>query len=234
MPSRNRWGPPYDAARDLPALRLAVADYRARDRHKDQVLYDLCAAHPGQDDRLALYLKCIFVCRVYGIHIERLLAGPALRSGLPALIDAIHANRALFAREVGAVQRLGDRLTLHAANRIMAAHGRLTAALVRGRKHMATAPAVFVSKYLHCHAPIVPLYDRWAADPLAAMLPKMRRMPGLTAAEVAFTPFVTVMTRTLFLLDDVNLRLPKLRMNVKELDYYLVNRPTYLARVQRR
>lgn len=234
MSTRVRWGPPYDPARDLPALRLAVADYRARDRHKDQVLYDLCAAHPAQDDRLALYLKCIFICRVYGIHIERLLAGPTLRSGLPALIDAIHANRALFAREIAAVQNLGSRLTIEAANRIIEAHGRLTAALAKGRAQLATAPAVFVSKYMHCHAPVAPLYDRWAADPLAAMLPKLRRLPGLRADKAAFPPFVTVMARTQFLLDDGNRRLPKLRMNVKELDYYLVNRPAYLARAKRR
>lgn len=233
MSNRKRWGPPYDPARDLPALRLAVADYRARDRHKDQVLYDLCAAHPAQDDRLALYLKCIFICRVYGIHIERLLAGPVLRSGLPTLIDAIHANRALFAREIAAVQGLGDRLTVESASRIILAHGRLTAALAEGRR-MASAPAVFVSKYMHCHAPVVPLYDRWAADPLAAMLPKLRRLPGLKADKAAFPPFVTVMARTLFLLDDGNTRLPTLRMNVKELDYYLVNRPKYLDRTRRR
>lgn len=223
--------PPFDPVADAAALKLAVAAYRRRDRYKDQVLYDLFRARPSHRRPLDVYLKTMYVCRVYGIYVERRLRGPGGTQGLDRLIAAVAVNADHFRREIAALRPFGDVPSLAAVNAVVAAHGRLTARLRATTRLAGTGVGIFVSKYLHCHAPIVPLYDRWSVDPLAAMFPGVRAAEGVAGGGVA--NFRIMMAR--FWLLDRGLREAALGLsfNVKELDYYLVNRPRFLARLGR-
>jgi hypothetical protein len=139
---------------DLTArLAQAVESYEASWKPVDSELYELCRRRVSHRDRADVYTKVALIGRVYEAGVARVWRG----SGDPeAEIMGVLIERAdLIERGLERLQdRAFDRQT---AAGIIELHGHIARAISHRTKGVFLAS--FVSKYLHFHCPIVPIYD---------------------------------------------------------------------------
>jgi hypothetical protein len=138
-------------------LAQAIADYQAAWQPVDAELYDLCRRRPSQRTFADVYTKVAVIGRVYAAGVSRSSREPGDREaeaarGVMAQADLIENSLPEL------VGRRFDRVT---AAQIVELHGRVARGL---REHAGGRWLTsFVSKYLHFHCAIVPIYDSNAA-----------------------------------------------------------------------
>ncbi|OBH54340.1 hypothetical protein A5685_12350 [Mycobacterium colombiense] len=142
---------PLDEPNLTARLRNAKADYEARWKLIDGELYALCR-RLRHDDFDEVFAKVAIVGRVYAAGVTRSWRG----EGDPETGTA----RALI-EQASLVQdglrRLEDRpLDQQTAGEIVQLHAAVTRAISRLSVRFLTS---FVSKYLHFHSPLVPIFD---------------------------------------------------------------------------
>jgi hypothetical protein len=126
----------------------------------DDELYRLFRAHSGHGDPRSVYVKVTFLNRVYMTGVERAASSPdpceqiatllvSRGTEVEARIDALRAISILSPKNLAQVAQV---------------HGWL-AQEVLGKAGVGQ-PVSFVSKYLHFHAPVVPIYDSHACTAL--------------------------------------------------------------------
>jgi hypothetical protein len=139
---------------DLAALLArAIEDYRATWQPVDSELYDLCRRRPSQQAFADVYAKVAIIGRVYAAGISRTVRvdgdpEAAVARGLmeqAALIDETLHTLA------------GSQLDRATAGQIIELHARITRGLLPHTS--GTWQQSFVSKYLHFHCDLVPVYD---------------------------------------------------------------------------
>lgn len=134
-------------------LARAIEDYGATWRTVDSELYDLCRRRPSQRLFADVYAKVAIVGRVYAAGLPRSSRASGdveaeVARGLMGLADLIdQALEDLAGRQF-------DRAT---ATRIVELHGRVSRGLLPHTGE--TWQQSFVSKYLHFHCDLVPIYD---------------------------------------------------------------------------
>jgi len=115
--------------------------------------------------------KLSLLGRSYATGLERLLKGNKEQSG------NLNAWTAYFVRRAKAldgivqeVRRVRSPLTEDKLERIAVLHGRFASALQKHprlrkakKRKDKLSPTSFVSKYLHFHNPVVPIYDSWSS-----------------------------------------------------------------------
>jgi len=126
----------------------------------DEVLYRACREHPLHNDRRAIMCKMVVVGRCYAAGIERLVTPRKGEQAVDRIGDCLARHGAVID---GIIQGLPDPeapLTPAPMRIVVRQHGRLTRLLAR---HLTKGryPTSFVSKYLHFHRPIVPIYDAY-------------------------------------------------------------------------
>jgi hypothetical protein len=137
------------------SLKRAIEAYEATWKVVDSELYDLCRRRPGQQSFTDVFAKVAIIDHVYVGGLPRSTgasnvsdAEARVSHGLMGLADLIEQSlRDLAGRQF-------DRV---AAAKIVELHGRVTSGL---RPYTGqTWQQSFVSKYLHFHCDLVPIFD---------------------------------------------------------------------------
>lgn len=146
------------------ALKQATENYQATWQQVDTELYDLCRRRPSQRNFADVYPKVAMIGRVYAAGIARTVRVSGDREATVArglieqadLIDA--ALNVLEGKQF-------DRAT---AAQIIELHGRVTKGI---KPHTGGVWLTsFVSKYLHFHCPLVPIYDSIATGAIGRFI----------------------------------------------------------------
>lgn len=143
-----------DEELDLTArLTQAIKNYEASWKPVDKELYDLCRRRPGHDDFADVYTKVAVIGRVYEAGVARAWRGEGDPESEVTRVLIEHADL-IQNGLAGLGNRSFDR---HAAGWIVELHGHLARVISLGTEGVLLAS--FVSKYLHFHSPVVPIYD---------------------------------------------------------------------------
>jgi hypothetical protein len=150
---------------DLAArLSQAIKSYEAGWKPVDSELYDLCRRRPSQNDFTDVYTKVTMIGRVYEAGVARAWRG----DGDPET----EVTRVLMEQadliQTG-LRRLQDcRFDQQTASVIVKLHGHIARAISHRSGDVFLTS--FVSKYLHFHCPIVPIYDSNAQDAIGELV----------------------------------------------------------------
>lgn len=142
-------------------LAQAVSDYKAGWQAVDAELYDLCR-RAGHRDFSDVYTKVAVIGRVYQAGVSRSFRA----SGDPeaAVARGLVKQAGLIEDRLAALN--GREFDRPACTAIVELHGRVTKGLVECTGGIWLTS--FVSKYLHFHCPIVPVYDANAVRSIGA------------------------------------------------------------------
>ena len=134
-------------------LTYAIKSYEASWKSVDNELYDLCRRRPGHDDFADVYTKVAIIGRVYEAGVARAWRG----EGDPeSEVTRVVIEQADLIRN--GLQSLENRsFDQQTAARIIELHGHIARAI--SHRTAGVFFASFVSKYLHFHSPVVPIYD---------------------------------------------------------------------------
>lgn len=156
---------------DLAALSEAINEYENSWKPIDGELYDLCRRRRSHHDFTDLYTKVIVVGRVYAVGMPRAwgrkhdhppesaIAKIRRESPEKAVTELLYANADRI--EDGLNSLKGQQFGPQVAKEIVALHGAVTTAIHARTDLYLTS---FVSKYLHFHSDIVPIYDDRARE----------------------------------------------------------------------
>jgi len=154
-----------DDGLDLTArLAEAIASYEAGWKPIDNELYDLCRRRSSQADFADVYTKVAIIGRVYEAGVARAWRGNGDPETEVTRVLIEHADLVQ-----SGLQRLKNRsFDRQAAAEIVELHGHVARAI--GHRSGDVFLASFVSKYLHFHCPIVPVYDSRAQDAIGDLV----------------------------------------------------------------
>lgn len=205
---------------DLAEYDRAHAEYKSRWEVMDATLQDLCEKHPGHGDLRVVVAKLAIIGRAYATGLERGVRSLASQGGaLLVIADHVYENRAEIDRIIRRVIALRGRPDEEKLTTILRAHGRLAALIsevtIKGRSARS-----FVSKYLHFHSPIVPIYDSYAWNRLREIVPQHRELELLP--ELGDSPYRRFLERYWSLHRE--LRRAGRKPTARRIDSYLLHR----------
>lgn len=137
----------------LSELEQHCKEYEAQFSAVDDELYRLFRAHSGHSDPRSVYVKVTFLNRVYMTGLERAASSPDPCERIATLLVSRETEIDSRIDALGAISILSPESLAQVAQ----IHGWL-AREVLGNAGVGQ-PVSFVSKYLHFHAPVVPIYD---------------------------------------------------------------------------
>ncbi len=139
------------------ALTASQRARAARNEQLNAVLYQMCEEMPGHQDRGAIRAKAVIIGRTYAAGLERHIEG-----GLDRVASAMATARPWLDKAIVSLRRMRDQQPSNERIATIATtHARLQRAMqavTRDRNNVRS----FVSKYLHFHAPVVPIFDQYA------------------------------------------------------------------------
>jgi hypothetical protein len=148
---------------DLLDYRRCVASHQREGVLLDRTLYALCDEHPQHTDPGAINAKLWLVGRGFATGVERQIkSSNSQGSSLGKLAAHLLANGREVDKTIKELRHLAEPLDANKLSTIVSAHGRycdLVSRIAR-KKHKLVS---FASKYLHFHAPVVPIYDSWVS-----------------------------------------------------------------------
>ena len=198
-------------------LDRAIESYRSTWEPVDIELYDLCRRRPSHRDFAEVYTKVAVIGRVYEAGVSRAFraSGDPEAATARGLIE--HAE--MIDAQLTALN--GRKFDRQVTREIVELHGRITRGL--SAETGGVWLTSFVSKYLHFHCPLVPVYDGNAARSIgryvdwqvvAATRESMADLPDWARAYRNFAAaFIVLYERVLV---DA-----KVKPSVKEVDYML-------------
>ncbi len=166
------------------ALSRAAANYQQYWQNADAELYNLCRRRPSQRELPDVYAKVAIIGRVYQAGISRSSRAErdresAVADGLITLAEVIESGLADLA------DRQFNEATAWA---IIQLHGQVSVGLLRytGDRWLQS----FVSKYLHFHCDLVPIYDSRAQASIGQFIDKSEtsRLRTVAAKQVPDAP----------------------------------------------
>lgn len=150
---------------DLTAkLEQAIKIYEVGWKPVDDELYDLCRRRASHRDYSDVYTKVTMIGRIYEAGISRAFRG----SGNAEVVVAreLVAQSGLLEEQLVALT--GRQFDRQIALEIVELHGRITGSLAMSTGNVWLTS--FVSKYLHFHCPVVPIYDSNAAGSIGRLV----------------------------------------------------------------
>jgi hypothetical protein len=145
-------------------LDRAIRQYRTGWQPVDVELYDLCRRRASHGQKSDVYTKVTMIERVYKAGIIRSFRGVGDAETIVA--DGLIAQADLLEKQLALLKdRPFDQQTAH---EIVDLHGRITKSLAEWTGNVWLTS--FVSKYLHFHRPIVPIYDGNAAGSIGSFV----------------------------------------------------------------
>ena len=132
----------------------AMACYRAGWQLVDSELYELCRRRSNPEDFDDTYTKVAIIARVYSAGLNRAWRGSPKPAAEVQVAECLVSHASLIANRL---KELADQpFNRDSLINIVVLHGQLTRTLSGSAGVSLTS---FVSKYLHFHCPIVPVYD---------------------------------------------------------------------------
>jgi len=210
---------------DLARYDAAVEDRERNWAATDEALYYLCKRLPGHQSANAVNAKLSIIARAYSTGIERKIETPKQRrigqqdKALTKLAQHVFKGRSKIDAMINTLAAMSEPLTLDNLRIIVREHGRfvkmLRPLLIRGQSSRS-----FVSKYLHFHAPLVPVYDSRAAAALRRLCPWRKDMRVFDMPAEAEKEYGRFAMRFWRLYEEA--RAARDNVTVKRLDYYLL------------
>lgn len=193
------------------------------DRHWGVVvetLYRLCRESPNDLSRRRTTGKFILINRAYNARLEAPIRPRQGRRATELIGEflEVQANREAVHEIVAAIP-CGEELTPEVLQVVVGQHGKLTQLLAAQLTHDASMRS-FVSKYLHFHRPLVPIYDSQCAEALRGWVDGDVHVPRREAVDHIYDEFCT---RFLALYEDCLSR--GLPVTVRKLDALLWQLP---------
>ena len=143
-------------------------EYELRHRELDGILYRMCRKHPGHADIGGVHAKLWIIGRTYATGIERKIESEGTQgSSMSQLAELMHRRHRSVDKWIRRLHGFREPLRVRMLPDIFLAHGKLTL-LIQGLLRREACPRSFVSKYLHFHCRVVPIYDSLAASSLRA------------------------------------------------------------------
>jgi hypothetical protein len=178
-----------------------------------EALYRLCREDPDDASCRHVMAKVILVNRAYNARLEAKVRPPAGVKALDLISEFIDGHGETIQRIVTGVPDV-EVLIPRILDSVLRSHSELTRLLAAKLTHDAKMRS-FVSKYLHFHRPIVPIFDRECRKNLE------RRVVGRIATVPAWAdpPYYDFCLRFLALHEDA--RSKCLPVTVKKLDAVL-------------
>jgi hypothetical protein len=131
----------------------AIESYRATWQPVDSELYDLCRRRPGQQTFANVYTKVAIIGRVYAAGISRTVRAPGDREA--SVARGLMEQASLIDETLDTLaESKFDRV---AAGQIIELHARVARGLLPHTGEVWQQS--FISKYLHFHCDLVPVYD---------------------------------------------------------------------------
>lgn len=186
----------------------------------DAILYGMCRRWPHHNDLSAVQAKVTIIGRTYAAGLER-KGGEDYRKGiLETVANTLNKNGKRIDRDVARLRNL-KRYSLTVQNYILATHGNMVS-LLRNETKTKLNFRSFVSKYLHFHAPIVPLFDSRASSVIREWYPWRRfrnriRISHNESYDEVYSKFFAQ-----FMLYFNDLKELRLTPTVRKADYYLI------------
>lgn len=148
---------------ELDAYEAAVAVYDAHWKLQDEILYDLCKRFPTHATRSEVNAKVWIIGRTYQTGLERKVASSGSQGGaLDVATEHMHRHHRAIDAAIRELRDLDEPLELDALATVLKVHARLDRIVSEVRLGGQSARS-FVSKYLHFHCRIVPIFDSYAA-----------------------------------------------------------------------
>lgn len=186
----------------------------------DVILYDMCKKWPHHNDLSEVQAKVTIIGRTYAAGLER-KGGEDYRKGiLETVANALNNNTKRIDRDVAALRNL-KQLSLTAQDRILETHGNMVSLLRKETKTKLNFRS-FASKYLHFHAPIVPLFDSRASSAIRELYPWRKFRDRIRISHNENHDEVYSQFFAQFVLYFNDLKELKLRPTVRKADYYLI------------
>lgn len=161
----------YPIGFDLERYRRNIADYERSWRPTDLQLRRLCEEHPGHEDPGSVNAKLLIIGRSFATGIERKVKATGNQGGALSIISRhLIQNAAEVDRLINSIPTEAEYLEDSRIEPVLQAHGEFVT-LLRKITRKGQPPRSFVSKYLHFHRPVVPLYDSYAQN----VIPKLVR-----------------------------------------------------------
>jgi hypothetical protein len=146
---------PFDRQR----YESAHDDYEGNWKATDIPLYRICRDYPQHQNRGGVNAKLWLIGRTYATGIERKIRSDGTQgSSMTKLAQHLWENHADVDGILRQVRVMNGVLDLTRLLQIISAHGKLVTlvqSIVRDRQSARS----FASKYMHFHAPIVPIFD---------------------------------------------------------------------------
>jgi hypothetical protein len=139
-------------------LDQAMTSYRAGWQSVDSELYELCRRRSNSQDFGDVYAKVVVISRIYNAGLNRAWKGSRNPDPEVQIAKCLISHAGLV---MDPLRELVDQpLNRASLVKIVALHGQLTRLLSNPAGNVWLTS--FVSKYLHFHCPIVPVYDSLA------------------------------------------------------------------------
>jgi hypothetical protein len=114
--------------------------------------------------------KLAVIGRSYSTGIERKVRSDGTQgSAISQLAEYVDRNHRAVDEVIDVLRGHEEPLTTELLKAIVDGHGKLLR-LIEGVTRTGQTPRSFVSKYLHFHAPVVPIYDSVASGALRALV----------------------------------------------------------------
>jgi hypothetical protein len=203
-------------------LSQAIKSYEAGWKSVDDELYEVCRRRPSHRDFADVYTKVAMIGRVYRAGLARTWRGEG-----NAETEITHVLMAHAGVIESGLRKLEDRaFDRQAADEIVELHGRIARAISRENEDKFLTS--FVSKYLHFHCPLVPIYDSRAHGAIKQYVDRRRvrrisrAMFGLPEWSLTYRRFVAAFVVLYELAQAETDSAP----SAKELDYLLWQVPS--------
>ncbi len=138
----------------------------------DNTLYSLCQKNYDHDSMNSINAKLWIVGRTYMTGIERKIESNGKQGGsLSQLAEYLYRNRRKVNNIFNQLKPLSkdSKLTDSNLKTIVSLHGELVE-FIRAITRNNYSSRSFVSKYMHFHCPIVPIYDSFASQALTKFI----------------------------------------------------------------
>jgi len=136
----------------------------------DRTLYALCDENPGHSDGAVARAKLWLIGRTFTTGIERKIrSGGSMGSSLTTLAELLVARASDVDSCFTALRKIREPLDAAKCKSIVSIHGQMLR-LLRPVILRKQSPRSFVSKYMHFHNPVVPIFDSVAVTSLGKLL----------------------------------------------------------------
>lgn len=140
--------------------RKAQEEYLSIYSNTDEILYEMCKRWPDHKNLGKVRAKVRIIGRVYGAGLER--KGKDKSKGIyETIAEVFYKNRTWIDKSIKDLRKIKSPKS--AEGKILLLHGNLLRFIRQGTRSRLKYRS-FVSKYLHFHIPIVPIFDSLASE----------------------------------------------------------------------